>query len=102
MANQDLISQFSPHLFWDVDTSTRVDLEQYDVWFFARVVEYGLYSDWLLLKQLYTRDRMRELAKKCRNLDVVSQSFVCTYLNLSKTELRSYTEKLSAGSFLDS
>ncbi len=49
MTNQIKITDFSQHLFWDVDKES-FDLDKYKVQMIAKALEYGNWKDWDLLK----------------------------------------------------
>ena len=52
MNKEITINDFSPHLFWDVNKE-RFDLMLYKEQMIAKVLEYGNWKDWTLLKDLY-------------------------------------------------
>lgn len=49
------ISDFSEHLFWDVDKS-KLDFKKNKEQIVYKVVEYGLMKDWLLIQRIYSYD----------------------------------------------
>lgn len=50
--NGEILSNLSPHLFWDVKTE-QLDIEENKGYIIKRVLEYGLWEDWLKLKNIY-------------------------------------------------
>jgi hypothetical protein len=91
-------SDFSTHLFWDVD-SEKVDLEQSKRWLVERVLEYGNLNDWKRLKTIYGHDEIKKVVVTIRSMDEVTLSFLCVLLDLERTNFRCYTNKQSAQSF---
>ena len=49
------ISDFSPHLFWDVDRDT-LDFEKSKETIIYQVLEFGMMKDWKMLQDLYSKD----------------------------------------------
>jgi hypothetical protein len=87
MSNQELFAQFSPHLFWDVDTSQLV-WPRDELFLFERVMTYGNYNDWQLLKSLVTKQVIQKLARKANRLDSFSRSFLHTYYEVPYQEMQ--------------
>ena len=86
------ISDFSKHLFWDVDLND-FDFDKHAGFFAQRVIEYGNIDDWNLLKKLYGLDKIKDLALQFRSLDAVSLSYLSTIFKIDKTEFRCYKHK---------
>jgi len=100
MLNKDKIDlkQFSPHLFWDVDINA-VDIEKNKNWFVERVLEYGILSDWQLLKNLYGIQTISEIATNLRCLSKKSVSFISALSDIPKENFRCYTTNQSTQNF---
>ncbi len=94
MIHQISAADFSSHLFWDVNVSS-VDLEKNRAWMVRRVLEKGLLVDWLLLKECYSKDELREAVTSLRSLEKKATTFACAVLDLDRTKLRCYTTKQS-------
>jgi hypothetical protein len=91
--NQEIkISDFSQHLFWDMDLSD-FDFEKHKAFFIQRVLEYGKMSDWKLIKTLYGMEEIKAASLNARSLDAVTLSFVSTIFNIDKTEFRCYKHR---------
>lgn len=88
------MEEFSPHLFWDVDPA-QISLETHQVWLVKRVLEKGVWADWLLLLDVLGREQVRDAVKGVRYLEEKALSFACVFLDLDKTQLRCYTQKHS-------
>lgn len=86
------INDFSTHLFWDVDLDG-FDFEKHKVHLINKVLEYGLLSDWDLLKQVYGLETIKEVSLNLRSLDVVTLSYLSALFNIDKTEFRCYKHK---------
>jgi hypothetical protein len=86
------ISDFSPHLFWDVDLK-HFDLQQHKIQLTEKVLEYGLLKDWQLLKKLYGLEEIKNISLNIRNLSAVTLSFLATYFNIEEKEFRCYKHR---------
>ena len=83
------IQDFSKHLFWDVDMAD-FDLKNYPDFMVQRVLEYGLWQDWQLLKKFYGLDTIKNVSLSLRSLDKVSLSLISTLFNIDKSEFQYY------------
>jgi len=83
---------FSEHLFWDVDKES-IDFEKNDVFMIGRVIQYGYFSDWKKLIQLYGYNRIKEKVVQLRSLDDISLHFVSNLFKIPLIDFRSYTLK---------
>lgn len=92
MNSKITISDFSPHLFWDVDIK-KFDIDKHKEQLVYKVLEYGLLKDWHLLNKLYDREEIKNIALNIRSLDVVTLSFLSTIFEINKTKFRCYKHK---------
>jgi hypothetical protein len=92
MTNQIKITDFSQHLFWDVDLSG-FDFEKHKVHLIHKVLEYGLMKDWNLLKKNYGLETIKEVSLNLRSLDAVTLSYLAAIFNIDKTEFRCYKHR---------
>jgi len=83
------IEDFSPYLFWDVDMD-KFDLKKHKKQLIHKVLEYGMWKDWELIKELYGMEAIKETALTVRSLDAVTLAFVCNLFQIDKTEFRCY------------
>ena len=83
------VADFSPHLFWDVD-SEKFDLEKHAVQMIQKVLEFGKIEDWELLKLYYGLEKIKNVSLNLRSLDAVTLSFVATIFKIDKKEFRLY------------
>lgn len=92
MTNQIKISDFSQHLFWDVDKSL-FDLDKYKVQMIAKALEYGNWNDWGLLKKYYGLETIKEVSLNLRSLDAVTLSYLAAIFNIDQKEFRCYKHR---------
>lgn len=92
MQNQIKISDFSKHLFWDVDL-TDFDFDKHKIHLINRVLEYGLIKDWKLLKEFYGLETIKEVSLNLRSLDAVTLSYLSAIFKIDKTEFRCYKHR---------
>ncbi|XOV91188.1 MAG: DUF6922 domain-containing protein [Bacteroidota bacterium] len=88
--DQDIIKQFSPHLFWDVKREN-LGLEKSKKYIIQRALEYGLLKDWLLIKKVYGLEEITSTAMNLRTLDDISLNFISTLSGVPKEKFRCYT-----------
>lgn len=81
-----LITELSTHLFWDVSIDG-VDTTDNKSFLIKRVLEYGTWRDWKLILDFYGMDEIVSVAKKFRELDPRSLSFLA---NLSSTPVNQF------------
>ena len=92
--NAEWIAEFSNHLFWDVDKS-KIDLSKSAHFMVGRVFSHGLLSDWFLLKKIYGKELIRQVALEQRHLDKHSLAFCIAYFDEPITNFRCYNYALS-------
>jgi len=85
---------FSQNLFWDVDASA-LDMEENKRFIIQRVLEYGIRSDWEIIKNSYGINTIAEEMQKVRTLDRTSLSFISAITNIPVKKFRCYTSKQS-------
>ena len=90
--NSGFISQFSHHLFWDVNPGT-LEADRSKSYIIKRVLEYGLWEDWLLLKKLYGLETITDETKGFRELDPKSLAFISVLSGVPKENFRCYNTK---------
>lgn len=89
MNNKFNINSISPHLFWDVNP-INLDAEKNKKLIIARVLDYGLFSDWLYIKNYYGLDVITETAVTIRDLDLKSMAFISTLSNIPYKHFKCY------------
>lgn len=88
------INNFSSHLFWDIDR-TKIDTEKNKKLIVQRVLDYGLFSDWLYLKEYYGISEIGKNALKIRELDIRSMSFISLLANIPQEKFACFTIRQS-------
>lgn len=96
-----LITDFSPHLFWDVDKN-KLDFEKSREQIVYQVVEYGQMKDWLLLQKIYSKGVLKEIVMSLRVLDKVTLAYLAHYFQVDKTQFRCFNNSQSAQNFWNS
>lgn len=86
------IEDFSKHLFWDVNKKT-FDLDKHRTQVVFQVLEYGLLNDWNLIKELYGKEEIKNIALNIRSMSAVTLSFLSTIFKIDKTEFRCYKHR---------
>lgn len=95
MREKNKISEFSPHLFWDVEVEN-LSWEKNSAFLVQRLLEYGKEEDWQLLRKVYSLAEIAEIATNLRSLDEVALSFIATIAKVPIQNFRCYTNKSSA------
>ena len=88
------IEKMSAHLFWDVELS-EVDIEKNSRFIIKKVLQYGLYSDWKILRELYGINKITEVATQIRDLDKRTASFLSVIGDVPKQKFQCYSTKQS-------
>lgn len=96
--NQEILNQFSNHLFWDIDKA-HINLRQHKSQIIFKVVEFGFLRDWELIKKLYSREEIVEVVTNLRTLDKRTHAYLALVLNIDKSQFRCYTQQLSSPNF---
>lgn len=89
MGNKECISQLSDNLFWDVDMS-QFDMDKAPGQIIKRVLEYGEWKDWQLIRSYYGMDKIVDVCKHLRTLDPVCLSYICAISHTNKEDYRCY------------
>ena len=82
-------------LFWDIDME-QVNMDTCPAQIIQRVLEYGIWEDWQIIRNYYGLNKIVEVCRNLRSLDPVALSFICTISDTDKTEYRCYRTKQSA------
>lgn len=88
----NLISQLSPHLFWDVKRD-QLDTDRSKAFIIKRVLEYGLWEDWLLLKKFYGLESIINSTQGFRELESRSLAFIAQLSGIPKEKFRCYNTR---------
>lgn len=91
-ATDAFIFKLSPHLFWDVQAN-QLDREHNKAFIIKRVLEYGLWNDWLLIKEKYGLQTIGMEAQRFRELDPKALAFISHLTEVPKEKFRCYTTR---------
>ncbi len=94
MQREISINDFSKHLFWDVD-NILFDLNRYPEQMTSKVLEYGNFKDWILLRELYGNEKIKNIVLDLRNIDDLTLHYLSTYFKTEKSNFRCYIQKQS-------
>lgn len=94
MSKKINIRDLSPHLFWDVERD-RLDFEKNRELIIKRTLDYGLMSDWRIVRAYYGIEEIAKTAMNIRDLDIRSASFVALLSGISIEKFLCYTTKQS-------
>ena len=95
MSKQQIkMSDFSTHLFWDVDID-KLDIIKHKKYIINRVLDYGLINDWLLIDNYYGIQEVGKTAITIRGLDKKSASFIALLANIPIESFLCYTTRQS-------
>jgi len=89
----DLISELSPHIFWNCDSNILDYKKNKDI-IIERIIKYGLESDIIIMWKLYNR---REIIKTAVNIDMLDQKRMLYYslmLGIKEKKFKCYRKNL--------
>lgn len=103
MAAEDIkelrdVGRLSKRMFWDTPLEN-IHWFDHRGFIIERVMRYGRFEDWELIKEWYGRDIMRATVVQLRDLDDISIAFLSLILGLKKEDFRCYRERQSHPSF---
>ena len=84
----------SDKAFWDVDF-TKLQPEQSALFIMQKVFNYGLWNDQIALLHYYGTDRIKKEIVHAAYLREPVISFLCTILQLQKSDFKCYSAKQS-------
>jgi len=88
------IQSFSGHLFWDVDKES-VSLDKDYKYIINSVLQYGFYTDWEIIVDFYSIEKIAQVAIKNKTLDKKTMAFIALVSNTPTTHFSCYTTKPS-------
>jgi hypothetical protein len=91
---------FSGFLFWDIDKQ-KIDLELNAPQIVERVLLRGAWEDFKLLLDYYGRNKVGEIAKGLRYLDIRTMHFCSVFFNIPLNKMRCYIMRQSNPSHWD-
>jgi len=90
MEKKETITQFSTHLFWDADPAD-LDIDRHKTYIVERVLECGGWEDWLLIRNYYGLESIKEIALNIRGMYPESLSFIALMTHTPENQFRCYT-----------
>lgn len=87
-----LVNNLSPHLFWDVDIEF-FKASDHKSFMIKRVLEYGLWADWLLIKKYYGLDEITRQSQTFPDLDPKAFAFISQLSGVPKKKFRCYNTR---------
>lgn len=94
MKEKRYIDNMSKHLFWDVDVDT-IDVEAHKAYIVQRVLEYGLWDDWMLLRRSLGLNQIVQISKGLRTLEPRALAYLSIISKTPKEEFRCYNTQQS-------
>jgi hypothetical protein len=82
-------SSFSENLFWDADPDD-LDLDKHKTYVVGRVLDYGKWTDWQIIKNYYGIEEIKNTAKRIRTMFPQSLSFIATMTGTPENQFRAY------------
>lgn len=89
VSGQSVINQFSKNLFWDIDIAD-LDMDEHIYYIVGRVLDRGMWEDWLLIRNYYGLKKIKETAMGIRFMFPESLSFIATVTGTSQNQYRCY------------
>ena len=89
MAANNMLGQFSPHLFWDTDLG-KMNVRRDKRYIIERVMNYGLEKDEIMLYKLYSTGTIRKTVTKLETLNQRTIAYLSMVLNLKETKFRCF------------
>jgi hypothetical protein len=83
-------NDFSPHLFWDVDKAS-LSWKKNSAFLVERILDYGMMTDWHLLRKNLSLEQITQIAMNLRNLDTRSLHFIAAISDVPIEKFRCYT-----------
>ncbi len=96
----NISTNISPALFWDVDVS-KLDWQQHRQLITERVIQRGSLKEIQEVTEHYGIKEFRNIICQIPYLEKRDMAFVNIYFNIPLNELKCYTKKQLAQSFLD-
>jgi len=89
MEKKVTLDQFSSYLFWDVSRK-ELDIDKHSIYIVDRVLEYGSWNDWLLIRKYYGLEKIKEIALNLRGMYPDTLSFISLMTHTPENQFRCY------------
>ena len=83
------VSDISPVLFWDVNKE-KLDWEKDARYIIERIAYLGDFKDWLIIREVYGSERIRDVILNMRYLDEKSTNYYAELFRLPLEKFRCY------------
>ncbi|MDR2835263.1 MAG: hypothetical protein LBV69_03560 [Bacteroidales bacterium] len=88
---KEMLNNFSGNLFWDTDPND-IDIEKHAKLIINRVLDYGMWEDWLFIRKYYGLEKIKNLALAIRSMERKSLAFISTMTQTPENEFRCYEQ----------
>ena len=89
MNKNDLLLQFSPHIFWNCDVS-KLDIKKHKKIIIERVIEKGVESDEILMWKLYDYNTIKNIALNDVNLNEDRLMYLSVIFKIKENKFKCY------------
>jgi hypothetical protein len=89
MDKKNMTKNFSTNLFWDIDLSD-LDMDKHQAFIVGRVLDYGNWEDWVLIRKYYGMEKLKEIALGIRSLERRSLALIATATHTPENQFRCY------------
>jgi len=83
------VDQFSNNLFWDVYAKD-IDFDLHKIYVVDRVIERGIWNDWLLIRDYYGIETIKDIALNLRGMYPENLSFIALMTQTPENKFRCY------------
>jgi hypothetical protein len=66
-------------------------MEQHAAYIVGRVLDYGSWNDWRLIRNYYGMEKIKTIALGLRSMERKSLAFIATVTNIPENQFRCYT-----------
>jgi hypothetical protein len=91
----DLKSQLSQSLFWDVDFN-KLDIDKHWQSVIVRIAERGTWAQWQAARNYYGDERIKQAVISARWIELKTHHFLSAIYNIPLEKFRCYTTRLSS------
>ena len=89
MKKQVTLDQFKANLFWDADPK-ELDIDKHSAYIVDRTLERGSWDDWLLIREYYGLEKIKEIALNIRGMYPEVLSFIALMTHTPENQFRCY------------
>ena len=90
MDAEEIKSQFSEHLFWDINILD-LDMNRHKSYVLGRVLEFGKLNDWKLIRKYYGLAEIKQIGINMRLMSPQALSFLSLITHTPENQFRCYT-----------